>query len=493
VPNDNDLTDQINESLAALSHSSASNAKLGDMTEPKKSRRARKQQRKSEVKPPKKSRAKKITKIVIWSLVTIVAAILIFLAVKAFVAGGKIFEGNPLGIFSKERLAEDANGRTNVLIFGTSGYSMEEDAWDGALLTDSIMVLSVDQDAKNAYIISLPRDLYVKHDCDLLGTTAGKLNETYYCAFKDSGDNEDVGAQALAATMQTVLGLDIQYRIHVNWAALEQAVNAVGGVDVTVEGSDPRGIYDYMTGLNYPNGEAHMDGATALSFTRARNSHGGYGLAGGNFDREKNQQKVLVALQKKALSAGVLANPAAVNGLLDALGDNLRTNFPSNRVRTLLDLAQGVEASQIKSLPLLDTDNGINYLKNGSVDGASVVLPTRGLYDYTDIKSYIAKNLSSDPLQREAATVDVLNGSNTAGLAQTKAEELRAADFNVATIGNAPDGTYAAVELYQINTEKPATRAALEKRYAVTAQTTLPAGVTSAADFVLIFGAAGAN
>ena len=54
-------------------------------------------------------------------------------------------------------------GRTNILIFGTSGYSMDEDAWDGAMLTDSIMVVSLDQDNYDAYMMSLPRDLYVKH------------------------------------------------------------------------------------------------------------------------------------------------------------------------------------------------------------------------------------------------------------------------------------------------------------------------------------------
>lgn len=53
----------------------------------------------------------------------------------------------------------------------------------------------------------------------------------------------------------------------------------------------------------------------------------GTGLAQSNFDREKNQQKVIVALREKALSAGTLANPGKVMSLISALGDNLNTNF----------------------------------------------------------------------------------------------------------------------------------------------------------------------
>ncbi len=71
---------------------------------------------------------------------------------------------------------EDAQGRTNVLVFGTEGYNMNGDVGDGqhdgSQLTDSIMVISFDQDTKDVALISLPRDLKVPRAC-----YAGKINE----------------------------------------------------------------------------------------------------------------------------------------------------------------------------------------------------------------------------------------------------------------------------------------------------------------------------
>jgi LCP family protein required for cell wall assembly len=435
----------------------------------------------------------RIRRIIKWFFIAIGITLLVvvgWLGYKALMTGGKIFQGNPFDMLtSKTRLAEDANGRTNILIFGTSGWSMEEDAWDGALLTDSIMVLSVDQDEHNVYMISLPRDLYVRHTCKkLLGTTAGKLNETYYCAYIDSNKNEEKGAAALRETVGDIVGLDVQYYVHADWAALTQAVNAVGGVDVVVESSDSRGIYDKMTGLKVPNGTVHMDGDQALMFSRARGSHGGYGLPGGNFDREKNQQKVLVALQKKALSAGTLANPAAINSLLDAMGDNLRTNFKTSDVQTILDVVKDVRGDDMISLPLVGREGGLDLVTTGMLGSISIVRPVKGVYDYSDIINYIKQHVSSNPVVREAAIVDVLNGSEQAGLAQEKADELKKAGYNVSKTTNAPSIISEKVKIYQLNNDKIGTANALEKRFGVKVIDGKLDGYNSKADFVIVFG-----
>jgi LCP family protein required for cell wall assembly len=367
---------------------------------------------------------------------------------------------------------------------------MEEDAWDGAFLTDSIMIVSIDQDNHDAYMISLPRDLYVEHTCKkLLGTSAGKLNETYYCAFIDNNRDGEKGAAALRETTGKILGLDVQYYIHADWTALVQAVNAVGGVDVMIESSDPRGIYDVGTGIKFPNGKVHLDGEEALALARARGAWGGYGLPNSNFDREIYQQKILTALQQKALSVGTLANPAAVNSLLDALGDNLRTNFKTSEVQTLMDLAKNVKSSAMISLPLVDReDGGSNLVTTGMVGSISIVRPVKGLYDYSDIINYVMRNISTDPVTREAAKIDILNGSDQSGLAQKKADELEEAGYSINDVTNAPNVISDKVKIYQLNDKKTATAAALEKRFNVKVISGKLEGHTSEADFVIVFG-----
>ena len=399
-----------------------------------------------------------------------------------------------IGDFTKkQRLKEDKNGRTNILIFGTSGDSMRADARDGALLTDSVMVVSTNQDKHDVYMISLPRDLWVQHTCKkLLGTSAGKLNETYYCAYYENGNDksaEAAGAKALSETVSEIVGLDIHYSVHVNWAALRQAVDAVGGIDVVVESSDKRGIWDPMTDFKIANGPAHLNGEQAIKFTTARNSHGGYGLIGGNFDREKNQQKVLAALQQKALSAGTLANLVAVNSLLDALGDNLRYNFQTSELQTLIDLAKGIKNGGMVSLPLVNRDDGgRNLVTTGMLGKISIVRPTLGLYDYSEIIEYITRGISTDPITREAAKIDILNGSEQPGLAQKKADKLKELGYKIGQITNASSTIPDKVKIYQLNDKKTGTATALEEYFNVKITSGKLSDYDTKADFVIIFG-----
>lgn len=434
--------------------------------------------------PP--SKRKKILKRLRLLFIILLVVAVGYFGWKIIQTGANIFQGNLLGLFQQQRLKEDSRGRTNVLIFGTSGWNMDaNNGWDGALLTDSIMVASFDQDAKEAskvYTMSLPRDLYVG-TCN----ASGKLNEVYYCSNIAEGKSEQQAAADFRKKVGDVLGLNIQYYAHANWAALQKGVNAVGGVDIKIESSDSRGIYDVATGLNYKNGEVvHMDGEEALAFARARNSHGGYGLSGGNFDREKNQQKLLAALQKKATSAEVLANPASLSGLLDAIGDNLRTNFQTGEIRTLLDIAK--REHNIQSLPFVGTDkdgNDINLMTTGNINGISIVQPTAGIDNFTDIRAYVAKNLYGD----SAAIIDVLNGSDIDGLASRKADQLQANGYIIGNVDNAPAEINEPVRLYRLSDGKNDLVSALEKQYNISAQSGGLTGYvpSEGADFILVF------
>ena len=188
--------------------------------------------------------------------------------------------GSILGILQKEKLKQDSSGRTNILVFGTSPKG-----WDGEDLTDSVMMVSFDQTKKKAYTISLPRDLWVKHSCKRwLGTTAGKLNESYGCGKYSDGLNianeaiaEENGQQELARTATEITGLDVHYKVHGNWQVLIQIIDALGGIDVAIQVWDGSPyMYDVATKVRYKNGEtAHMNGEQALAFSRARGSEGG--------------------------------------------------------------------------------------------------------------------------------------------------------------------------------------------------------------------------
>lgn len=458
---------------------------------PKLSRRERKRLKKANRTKAQRVRGR-VIKIAIILIVAALLGVAGFMAYKVINTGGKVLQGSIFDIAQNEPLREDANGRSNFLVFGT-----EANGHPGANLTDSIMVVSVNQHKHDAYMVSLPRDLWVAYADPCTVGFQGKLNAAYFCASED-GTKEEAGAKALMAQAKTITGLDIHYYVHVNWEAVIEGVDAVGGVDVTIESSDPRGIldrnFDWICNfqcyyVNYKNGEkVHLDGQHALALARARNASGGYGLPNGNFDREKNQQLIIRALRDKAASAGTLTNIGAVTGLLDALGNNLKTNIQTKEVRTLIDIANKLPSEKIISLSLNDEDAML--VTTGSYNGQSIVRPIAGLMEYGDIHAYIQHELSSDPFVKESPHVTVLNGSDVAGAAQAFADELEEKGFTIDAIDNAPGGTYSPVEIYQVNSKKTATAAKLKELYGSSIKTTAPpVSVLGTTDFVIILGA----
>jgi polyisoprenyl-teichoic acid--peptidoglycan teichoic acid transferase len=447
-----------------------------------------------------KYKRKRLIKRVLIALGSLLLLVGIILGIKAFLASQNIFDGNLFGLFSEKRLQTDQNGRTNILVFGTEEDSPYHDDAGGEL-TDSIMILSIHQDEKDAFMLSLPRDLWVKYERSCPSGFEGKLNAAYMCG-KSDNNNEQEGTKFLQKVVEDHFGVSIQYQVKVGFKALVEAVDAVGGVTVEIESDDPRGVLDRNFDwecnyqcyyVNYPNGPAELDGKRALALARARNAAGGYGLSGGNFDREQYQQKIIVALKEKAISTGTLANPVAVSRLIDSLGNNVRTNFDTAEIRTLVRLADEIKTDSIQSLSLLDEDEPM--VTTGSYMGQSIVQPIAGVYDFSQIQSYLKKHFTNDPTVREGATIDVLNGSGIAGAAGRQADKITDAGLAVGVVGNAPSGNYGYARIYDLSEgKKPATLAKLEQLFGATATTnSLPSGVQSTADFVIIVGTDGAN
>jgi len=455
-------------------------------------------QRKRIKKMSKKSKGG-LKRFIKWLLIVMAVAILAvggYMAYKFIVAGGNIFQGGMFDLLQSQPLKQDSNGRSNFLIVGTSE---DDPGHGGANLTDSMLVVSIDQTKKNIYMFSIPRDLYVDYGMGCISGYSGKINAYFSCVNEDT--SKEAEQERLTKTQKLVgdiFGLDIQYGIHVNHTVIKEAVDAVGGVDVNVQGSEGApGVLDrnfdwrcnykcYL--VKYDNGVQHLDGEHALYLSMARGDIAPtYGLGNSNFDREINQQKILMALKEKAMSTGTLTNLGSITKLIDSLGNNLRTNIQANEIRTLMQVTSEVKAKDTHTLTLFDKDNPL--VKSGGYNGASVVMPSAGIFDYSDIQAYIKKSLSSDPVIREAASIVVLNGTGQSGYGQTKADELNKKGYNITLVDNAPDGNYDAVEIYQIGKDKNATATKLAKMYDVVIKKTVPPiSVDSDVRFVIIYG-----
>lgn len=444
-----------------------------------------------------KSRTRRIIKRVIIVLIIVALGVGAWIAYRAFHASGNIFKGNIFDIIQNQPLKQDANGRSNILILGTSE---DDPGHGGAYLTDSMMVMSIDQKNKNVDMFSIPRDLYVQYGKACNSGYQGKINEYFNCV-NDDWTSKTAEEQRLTETRKFVgdiFGLDIQYGAHVNNTVIKQAVDAVGGVDVAIEGSGGApGIldrnFDWRCGykcyyVKYDNGVHHLDGERALFLAMARGDIAPtYGLGNSNFDREKNQQKIIISLKEKAVSTGTFANVGKVTGLIDALGDNLRTNFETKELRTLMQLGSDIKSENIKTLSLAGDENDL--VTTGHYGGASVVIPSAGAFSYDDIRIFLKKKLSTNPVTREEANIVVLNGSGVAGVAQTEADTLSNQGFIISSVDNAPEGTYGDVEVYRIGDGKSATKTKLESVFKVKVKTTAPpVAIAPGTNFVVIIG-----
>ncbi len=427
-------------------------------------------------------------------VVIVVALISGFLGWKLLRNTTKIFQGSVFGLFNSTKLQGEDKGRVNILLTGTSE---DDPGHAGALLTDSIMVISLDTINHSAFIMSIPRDLWVNYEvpnCPF--GTQGKINAVYECGeavkFKEAS-YPDGGLGLLEKVIEKDFGLDLNYYVKINYSAFRDAVNAVGGVDFKIQTNDPRGIYDGNIAkadggpLKLTNGVHHLDGQTALNLARARCDTICYGFTRGDFDRTEHQRQLLLAVKDKALSVGVLSNPAKVSSLLDAVGKNVITDFKTNEIRRLYDLGKQIQNQDIKSIGLADDD--VHLVTTGPIGNVSAVKPVAGLFDFSQIQAFIKRLTSNDPVAKEGATVVVLNGSGVSGLAKQKADALAGKGIVVSSIANTSSKSTTVV--VALNPQKTATSTYLAQTFKVTPTTdtiAYPEAKNYHVDFVIILG-----
>ena len=343
---------------------------------------------------------------------------------------------------------------------------------DGAQLTDSIMVISLDQETGDIAMLSLPRDLKASPTC----TATGKINEVYWCNNMD-GDNESAGANALMEEVNRILGIDFQYYAHLNWGSLIQIVDALGGITVTLD----EDISDYYyTGAVFEAGKEYtINGDQALGLARAR-----HGTESGDFSRGASQQKILVGIKDKVIEKGLSITD--IINLASALGDNLRTNFSIDEIKTLAHLSSELDFNSIRQVSLIEPEI---LMTTGTINGISYVLPVGGAGYYTRIQDYVAKMFSSDPRNYEDYTIIVLNASETPGIAASEKTSLEEDGYsNIETGDTTMEDTSEEYILYSLTDTAPGVKKLLEEKYNTTSKTAeeLPQTIPHEYDFIII-------
>jgi LCP family protein required for cell wall assembly len=418
------------------------------------------------------------------------------LALRSFLTGRNIFKGGGSSLILNNTnvdptlLKGEGDGRVNILILGKGG----EEQKDGPDLTDTIMIASIDPIAKEAALLSIPRDLWVKSPSGY----QSKINQVYADAKSAVLNNysskqrnsqeaidkaEKAGVEAMKKTVSEAMGVPLHYYAMIDFTGFKKAIDTVGGIEIDVKEPLIDASMAWQNGGKATIADVGLqkfNGTRALMYARSRK-----GSAGGDFDRAERQRQVILALKDKVLSTGTLANPIKLNQLLSDFGGNVSTDFSVNEILRIYDLAKEISGDKVASVGLND------HVVGDTINNLSVQVPKAGLFDYTDIQNYVRNIMQDAFLKNEDAKLIILNGTNTAGLATKKSKELQSFGYKVLSVGDAPTKTYTDTILVDMrNGEKKYTLNYLEKRLGVKAVTSLPDQKINAtgADFVIILG-----
>lgn len=313
-------------------------------------------------------------------------------------------------------------GLVNILLIGTDYRAAEAN-----FRTDTLIIASIHKHSGQVTLLSIPRDLFV------YVPTWGmqRINKAY--ADGETSQYPGGGPGLLIQTILYNLGVPIHYYALVNFDGFRQIVDTVGGLEVpvtcelteykikdpTLDESDPDN-YELYT---QPVGLAHMDGALALWYARAR-------PVGGDFFRAYRQRQVLRAIYHAGLDSGVLAK---IPDLYGDFTDVVQSDLGLWEVMQFVPLAGKMSDAQIRSLHI-----GPNQTTAWTTPrGDDVLLPRPEQIQALVNQAFAPAN--TNQLDRALTSVEIWNLTEDPDLAALAAETLAGEGF--APVFGVPDGT----------------------------------------------------
>lgn len=377
------------------------------------------------------------------------------------------FSGFKIG--DKKNLMEEKGDRINVLLLGIGGAGH-----DGAYLSDTNIIASVELSTKRVSLISIPRDLYVP-----IGEQGWhKINHA-----DAYGEANKVGGGPILAseTVSKIFNIPIDYYVRVDFDGFKQIINDIGGVDIYVENSFsddqyPDSNYGYEP-LSFTVGWENMDGNRALKYARSRHGNNG---EGSDFARSKRQQKVLTAVKDKLSDFHFWLNPNKVGQVLADLDNHIITNMSTEEIIALAQIVKGSNLENINHIVLTDGPDGQLY--STIINGEYVLLPKGN--DFTPLK-ILAKNIFGEDnvnteVKKDIVSIKIQNGTIIPGLGLKKANELKQEGFLISGIENASEQNYKETVMYDLTQNtNPEKIKFIEDKFLAKLETNIPSQLIS--------------
>ena len=235
--------------------------------------------------------------------------------------------------------SDEIKGYTNIALFGVDARDKEPESLIKDAHSDAIIIASINNKTKDVKLISVYRDTCL---LSTVPSSSGsdiyrKATETYYFG----------GPEAAINMLNTNLDMDITDYVTVNFEALIETIDLLGGIDLEIDENEQFYINGYMTETceiterPYEEltevGNVHLTGLQATAFCRIR--YGG----GDDYKRTERQREVLSLMFEKAKKMDVIK----LNKLIETVFPMISTSLSSSKLISM--------ASSVMSYNLVDT------------------------------------------------------------------------------------------------------------------------------------------
>lgn len=219
----------------------------------------------------------------------------------------------------------------NEVTFVMLGVDALEDKEKNSIRTDTIMVVKCDFNTGDMKILSIPRDtrLLIKGSLD-------KVNHAYNYG----------GVDLTMKTINDFLGTDIEYYVMIDYRAVKEVVDAIGGVALNV----PRRMEYYDPVDNFrvdlKKGQQILDGEKSMQYLRWRKNNAmTAGYREGDVGRIEAQQYFLKEFIKQTLSP---RNITKLPRIVQTYFRRVDTNIPIKHILNGIALANNLDSENIE-------------------------------------------------------------------------------------------------------------------------------------------------
>lgn len=243
----------------------------------------------------------------------------------------------------------ELEGYTTVALFG--GDSREGQLEEGTH-ADTIIIVSIDNESKEIRMASIYRDTLLRQ----MNDTYRKANNAYFVG----------GPEEAINMLNKNLDLDIEDYATVDFKAMSDVVDLMGGVEITVTDEEAEMMNKYVGETAKAahkkanelecGGTYVLDGPQAVTYSRLRK------LEGGDYKRTERQRTVIQKLFEKITAA----DPATLNEIIDTVFPQVSTSFSLKKIIALASALLDYSLGESTGFPFEKAD-GITYPEAGDV------------------------------------------------------------------------------------------------------------------------------